>query len=150
MPQAIVAVDDLVKTFGDVRALDGVSLSFEPGIIYGLLGPNGAGKTTLIRVLATLLRPTAGSARVAGLDVVENPSEVRTRIGLGGQFAAVDGYQTGRENVQMVGRLYGLGKVEARKRTNDVLEAIDLMDAADRPARTYSGGMKRRLDRRSP
>ena len=146
MPQPIVAVDDLVKTFGNVRALDGVSLSFEPGIIYGLLGPNGAGKTTLIRVLATLLRPTAGTARVAGHDVVENPTEVRTRIGLGGQFAAVDGYQTGRENVQMVGRLYGLSKAEARKRTSDVLEAIDLTDAADRPVRTYSGGMKRRLD----
>ena len=146
MTEPIVAVDDVVKTFGDVRALDGVSLSFEPGIIYGLLGPNGAGKTTLIRVLATLLRPTSGSARVAGIDVVEDPARVRTRIGLGGQFAAVDGYQTGRENVHMVGRLYGLGAAEARRRTDEVLEGIGLADAAERPVRTYSGGMKRRLD----
>ena len=146
MPEPIVAVDDVVKTFGDVRALDGVTLSFEPGIIYGLLGPNGAGKTTLIKVLTTLLKPTSGSARVAGIDVVASPTDVRTRIGLGGQFAAVDAYQTGRENVEMVGRLYGLGKADARKRTADVLDAIALSDAADRPVRTYSGGMKRRLD----
>jgi ABC-2 type transport system ATP-binding protein len=129
-----------------VKALDGVSLSFEPGIIYGLLGPNGAGKTTLIRVLATLLKPTSGSASVAGIDVVASPDAVRTRIGLAGQFAAVDAYQTGRENVEMVGRLYNLSKREAKRRTDEVLERIDLIDAADRQVKTYSGGMRRRLD----
>ncbi len=146
MSDKIVDVDNVVRTFGEVRALDGVSLSFEPGIIYGLLGPNGAGKTTLIRVLATLLKPTSGSASVAGIDVVSDPDAVRTRIGLAGQFAAVDAYQTGRENVEMVGRLYNLSKQEAKRRTDEVLERIDLIDAADRQVKTYSGGMRRRLD----
>lgn len=146
MTTNIVDVHDVVRTFGDVKALDGVSLSFEPGIIYGLLGPNGAGKTTLIRVLATLLKPTSGSASVAGIDVVADPDAVRTRIGLAGQFAAVDAYQTGRENVEMVGRLYNLSKREAKRRTDEVLERIDLIDAADRQVKTYSGGMRRRLD----
>lgn len=146
MTDKIVDVENVVRTFGEVRALDGVSLSFEPGIIYGLLGPNGAGKTTLIRVLATLLKPTSGSASVAGIDVVSDPDAVRTRIGLAGQFAAVDAYQTGRENVEMVGRLYNLSKAEARRRTEEVLERIDLVDAADRQVKTYSGGMRRRLD----
>ncbi len=146
MSDKIVDVDNVVRTFGEVRALDGVSLGFEPGIIYGLLGPNGAGKTTLIRVLATLLKPTSGSASVAGIDVAANPDAVRTRIGLAGQFAAVDAYQTGRENVEMVGRLYNLSKAEARRRTNEVLERINLVDAADRQVKTYSGGMRRRLD----
>jgi len=146
MTDKIVDVTDVVRTFGEVRALDGVSLSFEPGIIYGLLGPNGAGKTTLIRVLATLLKPTSGSASVAGIDVVTDPDAVRTRIGLAGQFAAVDAYQTGRENVEMVGRLYNLSKQEAKRRTDEVLERIDLIDAADRQVKTYSGGMRRRLD----
>ncbi len=146
MSDKIVDVDNVVRTFGEVRALDGVSLGFEPGIIYGLLGPNGAGKTTLIRVLATLLKPTSGSASVAGIDVVSDPDGVRTRIGLAGQFAAVDAYQTGRENVEMVGRLYNLSKSEAKRRTEEVLERIDLVDAADRQVKTYSGGMRRRLD----
>jgi len=146
MTDKIVDVHNVVRTFGEVRALDGVSLSFEPGIIYGLLGPNGAGKTTLIRVLATLLKPTSGSASVAGVDVVSDPDAVRTRIGLAGQFAAVDAYQTGRENVEMVGRLYNLSKREAKRRTDEVLERIDLIDAADRQVKTYSGGMRRRLD----
>ncbi len=146
MTDKIVDVDNIVRAFGEVKALDGVSLSFEPGIIYGLLGPNGAGKTTLIRVLATLLKPTSGSASVAGIDVVADPEAVRTRIGLAGQFAAVDAYQTGRENVEMVGRLYNLSKAEARRRTDEVLERIDLIDAADRQVKTYSGGMRRRLD----
>ncbi len=146
MAEPIVDVSDVVRTFGDVRALDGVSLSIEPGIIYCLLGPNGAGKTTLIRVLATLLKPTSGSARVAGIDVAENPDAVRSRIGLAGQFAAVDAYQTGRENVEMVGRLYNLSKRESQRRTQEVLERIDLIDAADRQVKTYSGGMRRRLD----
>lgn len=146
MAEPIVDVTDVVRTFGDVRALDGVSLSFAPGIIYCLLGPNGAGKTTLIRVLATLLKPTSGSARVAGIDVADNPDAVRSRIGLAGQFAAVDAYQTGRENVEMVGRLYNLTKRESQRRTQEVLERIDLIEAADRQVKTYSGGMRRRLD----
>lgn len=142
------AVDttDLTKYFGDVHALDGVSLQFEPGIVYGLLGPNGAGKTTLIRILATLSRPTSGVALVAGINVVDEPMAVRNRIGLGGQFAAVDGYQTGRENVEMVGRLYNLSETETKKRAGEILEKIRLTDAADRQVKTYSGGMKRRLD----
>ena len=143
----IVRVDDITKTFGGkVTALDGVSLQFEPGIIYGLLGPNGAGKTTLIRVLTTLLRPDSGRAYVAGIDVVADPSAARRRIGLAGQFAAVDDYLTGRENVEMVGRLYGLSIAEAAARASEVLERIRLEDAADRPVKTYSGGMQRRLD----
>lgn len=141
-----VETQDVTKYFGEVHALEGVSLSFERGIVYGLLGPNGAGKTTLIRILATLSKPTSGVARVAGIDVREDPMAVRNRIGLGGQFAAVDGYQTGRENVEMVGRLYNLSAAETRKRTDEVLEKIRLTDAADRQVKTYSGGMKRRLD----
>jgi ABC-2 type transport system ATP-binding protein len=146
-PDAIVVVRDVVHTFGkDVRALDGVSLAFEPGIVYGLLGPNGAGKTTLIRVLATLLTPDSGEVSVAGVDVLRQPTRARTRIGLAGQFAAVDDYLTGRENVEMVGRLYGLSAKEARRRAADVLEAIDLTEASRRTVREYSGGMRRRLD----
>jgi len=144
--EAIVDVRGVVKTYGDVRALDGVDLRFEPGIIYGLLGPNGAGKTTLIRVLATLLRPQAGSVRVAGIDVLDDPTRARARIGLAGQFAAVDEYLTGRENVEMVGRLYGLPAAEARRRADDVLERIGLAPDASRRVDTYSGGMRRRLD----
>lgn len=141
-----VETQEVTKYFGEVHALEGVSLSFEPGIVYGLLGPNGAGKTTLIRILATLSKPTSGVAKVAGIDVRESPMAVRNRIGLGGQFAAVDGYQTGRENVEMVGRLYNLSPAETKKRADEVLEKIGLTDAADRQAKTYSGGMKRRLD----
>jgi ABC-2 type transport system ATP-binding protein len=141
-----VLASRLVKTFGEVRALDGVDLSVPPGIVYALLGPNGAGKTTLVRILATLLRPTSGRAAVAGVDIAADPTAARTRIGLAGQFAAVDGYQTGRENVEMVGRLYGLGGRKARRRTDEVLEAIGLTEVAHRLARTYSGGMRRRLD----
>jgi daunorubicin resistance ABC transporter ATP-binding subunit len=142
----IIAVRDVVKTFGALRALDGVDLAVPPGIVYGLLGPNGAGKTTLIRILATLLRPTSGRVEVAGVDVVANATAARTRIGLAGQFAAVDGYQTGRENIEMVGRLYGLSPRQARRRTEEVLDGVDLGEAADRLVRTYSGGMRRRLD----
>lgn len=142
----IISVRELVRAFGDVRALDGVDLAVPPGIVYGLLGPNGAGKTTLIRILATLLRPTSGRVEVAGVDVAADPTAARARIGLAGQFAAVDGYQTGRENVEMVGRLYGLGGREARRRTEEVLEGVGLTDVAHRLVRTYSGGMRRRLD----
>ena len=142
----IIEVQGVVRTFGDVRALDGVDLVVQPGIVYGLLGPNGAGKTTLIRVLATLLRPDRGSVRVAGVDVVADPNAARARIGLAGQFAAVDAFLTGRENVEMVGRLYGLSAREARRRADDVLERIGLTRDAGRQVGTYSGGMRRRLD----
>ena len=146
MTTSIVRVRDLVHDFGRVRALDGVSLDVEQGVVHGLLGPNGAGKTTLIRVLATLLRPTSGSVEVAGVDVLADPTAARSRIGLAGQFAAVDAYLTGRENVEMVGRLYGLSGRDARARAAEVLERIGLESDADRRVSTYSGGMKRRLD----
>jgi ABC-2 type transport system ATP-binding protein len=146
MAAPIVRVRDVVHDFGRVRALDGVSLDVEAGVVHGLLGPNGAGKTTLIRVLATLLRPASGSVEVAGVDVLADPTGARARIGLAGQFAAVDAYLTGRENVEMVGRLYGLGGREARRRAGDVLERIGLASDADRRVSTYSGGMRRRLD----
>lgn len=146
MDGPIVRAENVVKTFGTVRALDDVSLEFEPGIVYGLLGPNGAGKTTLIRVLTTLLRPDSGRAWVAGVDALADPATARTRLGLAGQFAAVDDYLTGRESVEMIARLYDLPRDEARRRADDVLERIHLTDAADRPVRTYSGGMRRRLD----
>ncbi|MDH3261481.1 MAG: ATP-binding cassette domain-containing protein [Acidimicrobiia bacterium] len=143
----IVRVENVVKTFGPtVRALDDVSLEFEPGIVYGLLGPNGAGKTTLIRVLTTLLKADSGYAEVAGIDVRKDPVAARNHIGLAGQFAAVDDYLTGRENVEMVGRLYNLSASDAKQRAADVLKRIHLDDAADRTVRTYSGGMRRRLD----
>src|SRR6056297_856737 len=142
----IIEVQGVVRTFGEVHALDGVDLVVEPGIVYGLLGPNGAGKTTLIRVLATLLSPDRGRVRVAGIDVVAEPTRARARIGLAGQFAAVDAFLTGRENVEMVGRLYGLSAREARRRADDVLERIGLSHDAERQVGTYSGGMRRRLD----
>jgi ABC-2 type transport system ATP-binding protein len=147
MDESIVEVESLVKAFkGDVRALDGLSLAVPPGSVYGLLGPNGAGKTTLIRVLATLLPPDGGSARVAGVDVRADPAGVRARIGLAGQSAAVDEVLTGRENVEMVGRLYGLSRGQARRDAREVLERIGLVEVADRQVKTYSGGMRRRLD----
>ena len=147
MTDPIVSVMGVNKTFGGtIEALVDVNLDFEPGIIYGLLGPNGAGKTTLIRVLTTLLKPDSGSARVAGVDVISDPVTARTRLGLAGQFAAVDDYLTGRENVEMVGRLYNLSRTDAARRADEVLERIHLTDAAERPVRTYSGGMRRRLD----
>jgi ABC-2 type transport system ATP-binding protein len=146
MTAPIVSVRDVVHDFGRVRALDGVSLDVEQGVVHGLLGPNGAGKTTLIRVLATLLRPRSGSVEVAGVDVLADPTGARARIGLAGQFAAVDAYLTGRENVEMVGRLYGLSGRAARHRAGDVLERIGLAADADRRVSTYSGGMRRRLD----
>ncbi len=136
----------LVKRYGSVVALDGMSLTVEEGTVLGLLGPNGAGKTTAVRVLTTLLDPDSGSAEVAGFDVRRHPDEVRRRIGLSGQYAAIDEYLTGRENLQMVGRLYHLGKVASRNRAGELLERFDLVDAGDRIAKTYSGGMRRRLD----
>jgi ABC-2 type transport system ATP-binding protein len=145
MPGAIHA-EGLVKTFGDVRALDGVDLDVPQGTVLGLLGPNGAGKTTAVRVLTTLLRPDRGTAVVAGVDVLRHPNDVRRSIGLSGQFAAVDEYLTGRENLQMVGQLYQMGRLRAKARAAELLDRFHLADAADRPARTYSGGMRRRLD----
>ncbi|MEX0952643.1 MAG: ATP-binding cassette domain-containing protein [Nitriliruptoraceae bacterium] len=146
-PDVAVEVSGVHHTFaGDVHALTGVDLTVRPGTIYGLLGPNGAGKTTLIRVLATLLRPDRGSVRVSGIDVLADPVAARFRIGLAGQFAAVDAFLTGRENVRMIGRLYGLSASEARRRTDEVLEGIGLGPDANRRVRTYSGGMQRRLD----
>jgi daunorubicin resistance ABC transporter ATP-binding subunit len=147
MGEAIIEVEGLVKVFkGEVRALDGLSLAVAPSSVYGLLGPNGAGKTTLIRVLTTLLAPDEGTARVAGVDVCTDPAQVRARIGLAGQSAAVDEVLTGRENVEMVGRLYGLSRGQVRRRASEVLERIGLVAAADRLVKTYSGGMRRRLD----
>ncbi|WP_330283280.1 ATP-binding cassette domain-containing protein [Streptomyces sp. NBC_00588] len=145
MPGAIYA-EGLVKTFGDVRALDGVDLDVPEATVLGLLGPNGAGKTTAVRCLTTLLQPDSGKAVVAGLDVLKQPNEVRRSIGLSGQFAAVDEYLTGRENLQMVGQLYQMKAKAAKARAAELLDQFDLADAADRPAKTYSGGMRRRLD----
>jgi ABC-2 type transport system ATP-binding protein len=145
--EPIIRVDKLVKTYrGDVRALDELSLDVERGIIHGLLGPNGAGKTTLIRVLTTLLTADSGSARIAGKDVTGDPVAVRALIGLAGQHAAVDDHLTGRENIDMVGRLSGLPPAESRRRAADMLVRIGLTDAGDRQVKTYSGGMRRRLD----
>lgn len=140
------AVKNLVKHFGDVHAVDGVTLDAERGKIFSLLGPNGAGKTTLIRILSTLLTPDRGDATVLGIDVADEPERVREVIGLAGQFAAVDEFLTGYENIYMVGRLYHLSHTEAKKRAKRLLERLDLTKAADRQVRTYSGGMRRRLD----
>ncbi|MFE7900715.1 ATP-binding cassette domain-containing protein [Streptomyces sp. NPDC057424] len=145
MPGAIYA-EGLVKTFGDVKALDGVDLDVPEGTVLGLLGPNGAGKTTTVRCLTTLLRPDSGRAVVAGIDVLKQPDAVRRSIGLSGQFAAVDEYLTGRENLQMVARLYQMRAKAAKQRAAELLEQFHLADAADRPTKTYSGGMRRRLD----
>ncbi|MEA2703129.1 MAG: type transport system ATP-binding protein [Actinomycetota bacterium] len=141
-----VLVEGLAKAYGPVKALDGIDFAVPAGTVLGLLGPNGAGKTTAVRILTTLLAPDAGRAVVAGHDVVAEPDAVRQIIGLAGQFAAVDEYLTGRENLELVGRLYHLGKAEAGRRAADVLERFDLVAAADRRVRTYSGGMRRRLD----
>lgn len=141
-----VRAEGLVKTFGDVVALDGLDLTVERGQVVGLLGPNGAGKTTTVRILSTLLQPTAGRASVAGYDVVQHPDEVRRAIGLTGQYAAIDEYLTGRENMRMFGDLYHLAPSYVKERTAELLDWFDLTEAADRPARTYSGGMRRRLD----
>ena len=145
-----ISAEGLVKVFpsrsGEVRALDGVDLDVPTGSVLGLLGPNGAGKTTTVRILATLLAPDAGRAIVNGIDVAADPQGVRRSIGLSGQYAAVDEYLTGRENLVMVGRLYHLTSQAAGVRAQELLEEFDLVDAADRPTKTYSGGMRRRLD----
>ncbi len=142
----IIEARGLTKTFGDVHALTGVDLAIEPGTVYGLLGPNGAGKTTTVRILTTLIEPTAGTATVAGFDVIRDAARLRSAIGLAGQYAAVDEILTGFENLEMVGRLYGLSSAEARRRADAVLAQFDLTGAGGRQVRTYSGGMRRRLD----
>src|SRR5919199_559160 len=142
----MIRTSGLVKRFGDVTALDGLDLVVEKGTVLGLLGPNGAGKTTAVRILTTLLPPDAGTARVAGLDVVKDATALRSQIGLAGQYAAVDENLTGFENLEMVGRLYHMPRGEARERARELLERFELSDAAERLTKTYSGGMRRRLD----
>jgi len=146
MSEAVIQAEGIRKSFGDVQALCGIDLSAPPGTILGLLGPNGAGKTTAVRILTTLLPPDGGTARVAGYDVVKDAAALRAEIGLAGQYAAVDENLTGFENLEMVGRLYHLGRGPSRERAGELLERFELTDAADRLAKTYSGGMRRRLD----
>src|SRR5512133_1595644 len=142
----IVEAVGLHKRFGSTWALRGIDLAIQPGTIYGLLGPNGAGKTTVVRILATLLRPDAGTARVGGFDVVRQPDKVRPLLGLTGQYAAVDEELTGHENLVLIARLLELSRAQARRRAGELLERLDLAPAGGRPVRTYSGGMRRRLD----
>src|SRR3954451_17423352 len=145
-----IVVEGLAKSYGSVQALCGVDFAARTGTVLGLLGPNGAGKTTAVRILATLRRPDAGRAIVAGLDVVRDAGALRARIGLAGQYAAVDENLTGFENLEMVGRLYHLPRKEAKVRADELLERFELVEAAKRPAKTYSGGMGRRLDPAAP
>jgi len=141
-----ILAEGLRKSFGTVHALNGVDLAVQPATVVGLLGPNGAGKTTAVRILTTLLEPSGGHAEVLGLDVVRDAARLRSVIGLAGQYAAVDEHLTGRENIELVGRLYHLPAAEVRRRADDLLERFDLVGAANRTAKTYSGGMRRRLD----
>ncbi|HJR40343.1 MAG TPA: ATP-binding cassette domain-containing protein [Nocardioidaceae bacterium] len=145
MTDAVIA-EGLVKHYKEVKALDGLDLRVPQGSVLGVLGPNGAGKTTAVRILTTLLKPDAGRAQVAGIDVVEDPAGVRTKIGVSGQYAAVDEYLTGFENLDMIGRLYHLGRKRSQQRARQLLEQFRLDEAGDRMAKTYSGGMRRRLD----
>ncbi len=145
MSDAII-VDNIQKSYGNVKALRGVNFTATQGKVLGLLGPNGAGKTTVVRILTTLLKPDAGSVQVAGVDVLRDPALARQIIGLAGQYPAVDEQLTGRENLIMVGQLYHLGGKEARRRADDLLARFTLTEAAKRPVKTYSGGMRRRLD----
>jgi ABC-2 type transport system ATP-binding protein len=146
MSEPAISATGLAKSYGDVRALDGIDLEAQEGTVLGLLGPNGAGKTTAVRILSTLLKPDQGSARIAGFDVVKQATQLRAHIGLAGQNAAVDENLTGAENLEMVGRLYHLGKGPAQARARELLERFELDQAGDRAAKTYSGGMRRRLD----
>lgn len=144
--ESSVIARGLVKRYGDVTALDGLDLEVKSGTVLGLLGPNGAGKTTVVSILTTLVKPTEGNATVAGIDVVADPKGVRSRIGLSGQYAAVDEHLTATENLEMIGRLYGMSRKDARKRTDDLIERFRLTEAANRPLKTFSGGMRRRID----
>jgi ABC-2 type transport system ATP-binding protein len=146
MSKNAIQVKNLYKSFGKVKVLKGVNLRVEKGSILALLGPNGAGKTTTIRILSTLIRPDKGQASVDGYDVVNESGRVRSSIGLTGQFAAVDEYLTGRENLVMMGRLYRLSNADAQSRADELLKEFDLVEASTRPVKTYSGGMKRRID----
>jgi daunorubicin resistance ABC transporter ATP-binding subunit len=142
----MILAEGLRKSFGSVTALAGIDVSVESGTVLAVLGRNGAGKTTFVRIVSTLLAPDGGTVRIAGVDAVRDAATVRSVIGLAGQFAAVDEMLTGRENLKLVGRLYGLSRNEAQARANEVLERLGLTDAADRLVKTYSGGMRRRLD----
>lgn len=144
--QPAIRAEGLTKRYGDRHALAGVDLEAAPGTVLGVLGPNGAGKTTAVRILSTLLRPDGGEAWVAGHDVRKDPESVRKNLGLSGQYAAVDEKLTGRENLYLVARLYGMGRHAARRRAGQLLESFHLEEAADRPSGAYSGGMRRRLD----
>ncbi|GAA0596079.1 ATP-binding cassette domain-containing protein [Actinomadura livida] len=146
MPENAILAEGVRKHYGEKRALDGFDLTVPKGMVYGLLGPNGAGKTTAVRILATLVRLDGGRAEVTGLDVAARPRQVRRRIGLAGQHAAVDEVLTGRQNLRMFGRLFHLGKRRAAERADELLERFDLLDAADKGVKQYSGGMRRRLD----
>jgi ABC-2 type transport system ATP-binding protein len=143
---ASIIVKAVSKTFGKIRALDGIDLEVNPGTVFALLGPNGSGKTTLVRILTTLLKPDSGTARVGDRDIVREAPYVRTIIGLAGQYPAVDDNLTGKENLEMIGRLYHMSKEKSRKRAGELLGLFELADAANRRAKTYSGGMRRRLD----
>ena len=147
---SIIEAEGLIKVYsassGEVRALDGLDLAVEEGTVRGILGPNGAGKTTCVKILTTLIQPTAGSARVAGIDVLAQPARVRDVIGTSGQYAAVDEQLTARENLRLIGRLYHLGRARVEERTDELLDSFDLADAADRPVKGFSGGMRRRVD----
>ncbi len=146
MTKLMIEATGLHKSFGDTHALRGLDLDAREGTILGVLGPNGAGKTTAVRILTTLTHPDRGEARVAGVDVLKHPAEARTRFGVAGQYAALDELLTGRENLGMIGRLYRLSDAQARRRAEELLERFELTDAADRTVKTYSGGMRRRLD----
>ncbi|HLU42949.1 MAG TPA: ATP-binding cassette domain-containing protein, partial [Microthrixaceae bacterium] len=146
MTRLAIETEDLVKVFGDNRAVDGVDLRIPTGGVYGVLGPNGAGKTTTIRMLATLLVPDGGRAEVLGYDVAHQPAEVRSRVAMTGQFASLDEDLTGLENLVLLARLYGYGRAAAKERARELLAAFDLSDAASRQVKAYSGGMRRRID----